>query len=109
MKLQRRFDWEDRESIYQKVNEEDVERGTDGKVRFVAVRLDGTKFGSQAYESTVASMVDTPSGFWKLAPNPKKPEKSLVVPADPNLAQSETTTEKASLGGKYRTSKTKGD
>lgn len=78
MKLLRRFLWEDRESVYLPIDEDTLERTPTHMVRFVAVRIDGTQFQGAAFDSTVAAMVDA-KPYWKLAENPKKPEKSIVV------------------------------
>lgn len=78
MKLLRRFDWADRESVYLPVNEDELEKTPKGMIRFVAVRIDGKQFQGAGYDSTVAAMVDC-RPYWKLAENPKNPEKSFVV------------------------------
>jgi hypothetical protein len=78
MKLLRRFKWDDRDSVYLPINEEELERTPKGMVRFVAVDTKGTKYSGAAFDSTVASMVDS-HPYWKLAANPKSPEKSIVV------------------------------
>jgi hypothetical protein len=36
------------------------------------------QFQGAAFDSTVAAMVDA-NPYWKLAANPKKPEKSIVI------------------------------
>ena|SRR4030067_2410382 len=81
MKLLRRFPWEDRKSVYLPIDEDTLERTPTHMVRFVAVRIDGTQFQGAAFDSTVAAMVDA-KPYWKLAENPKKPEKSIVVQVD---------------------------
>lgn len=78
MKLLRRFPWDDRDSVYLPIDESEVEKCQGGMIRFTAVRVDGDRFAGAAYETTVSSMIDA-KPYWKLAPNPKKPEKSIVV------------------------------
>ena len=78
MKLLRRFPWDDRDSIYLPVVEDECEKSTGGMIRFTAIRIDGSRFVGAAFETTVSSMIDA-KPYWKLAPNPKKPDKSIII------------------------------
>lgn len=107
MKLQRRFDWANRERIYKRVVEDEVEKATGGMIRFTAVDAQtGEKYVGAGFETTVSSMCD--AEYWKLDPNPKKPEKSIVVPCNIPLPESPNTCAKVS-GGPGTKAKRKGD
>jgi len=83
LKLERRFRWDDVESVYKAVDEETCERAPEGRVRFTAIRADGRVFVGVGYPSTVSDMVDAVTGWWKLQANPKstveKPKGNVVV------------------------------
>lgn len=84
MQLERRFDWKNTDIVYRRVNEDkDIEASKAGMVFFTATSTEGKAFKGKAFENTVAQMVDTPSGYWKLelgAPNKEGKVYSIVVP-----------------------------
>lgn len=96
MKLERRFRWDDLESVYKAVVEEECERAPEGRVRFTAVRTDGRVFVGVGYPSTVSDMVDTPTGWWRLMANPKGKGNVVYAAAAPPLADKPKTSGRAS-------------
>ena len=97
----RRFKWDDHETVYLPVEEDCLERTPEHMVRFTAVSVDGSQFAGAAYDSTVADMVDA-KPYWKLAPNPNRPGKSVVVAvAGVPLKGSAKTKRQASMASMY--------
>lgn len=87
----RRFNWEDVETIYRKVEEDKCEALGKGRYSFVAWTADDSmKFIGSAYEATVGDMAAL--NYWKLqmVQSRKYPDKKfpVIVKADysPELA-----------------------